>query len=795
MTLGTRIAHAAAALRSRRSGGSRGSRGVAEVGAVVTGLALVAGLVFGSGVTQRAVDLVDGLTWLSDEPSGEVVLVNPASGRPEARLQVGSPGDGLSLEQYDGRLIVLNSSTGAVTSFDLAMLQASGQRLVARGSQTRLLVRDGRAFLADLGDGSISRIDTVTTDPIGSVWVREAGLVAVAIDLSGRVWALDGDGVLVGLDWSEDSGVFVQAVERPIRGAGPGTVLVPHQRGVTAFGADSGVVVQVGTPKDLVATVPGMRGALTAAEESPEGLVPVASRDAGSVYVVDDDDVRQVEVDRYGCSHPGQPAVLDGVIYVPCPDENKVIRLDGRGRRVGDDIRTPAGRGLELVIDDGRLLVNVPGAVNGVVVGRDGRVQTFVRRDPSVPTTSLGGGRPEPSDSVIEQAADRDRGEGRKDTGEPVIAVGPRGSLGDPGRGDGRGGKGGGKGGGTSLGPGNGSGGSGNGGSGNGGDGSGFGQTTPAAPGDVAARARPDGTIAVTWSHRGEAPTGFSVYVDGQVKAGVGPDARSAQISGLASGVGVQVSVAALYADGERRSAGTVSVTPQTAPGAPEMAIVTVGNSYLDTPAKVAVGWKPAPANGSPITSYRVTLTGGQPEVTRTTTVSASVDPLVVGFTLPCVDDGKGTDCDTGNVRASVVAVNAVGEGPATAATLDRNAPPPAALPAVGPMFISGPASVDLALEGFGEATFALSPPADWRGFRGTCRVETDDGASPIACDATSLTRQFNEGIRRGGATSGTATVTRTVTLVADNGTSTVRSQTFTYQTRQQTLCNTCPIP
>ena len=104
-------------------------------------------------MARTAVDVSDGLTWLPDNPRGEVVQVNPASGRPEIRLQV-SGGDALlEITQKDNLLVVLDRRTGQITVLDLATLLASGRRQAQPGAATKVLVSDGRIYVVDRTPG------------------------------------------------------------------------------------------------------------------------------------------------------------------------------------------------------------------------------------------------------------------------------------------------------------------------------------------------------------------------------------------------------------------------------------------------------------------------------------------------------------------------------------------------------------------------------------------------------------------------------------------------------------------
>jgi DNA-binding beta-propeller fold protein YncE len=187
----------------------RSARGTAELSVVVVTTSLIAGVLFGNGATRTAVDIADGLTWFTDDPTGQVIEVNPATGRPEARIPVGEDGDELDIAQYDGRLIVTNRTTGELTSFDLTSILASGQQRVSPGGATDVLQHDGTVFLLDRDRGTIADIDPVTTDAIGEMWSSPSGIADAAIDGAGRVLSIDPAGQLTELRWSASSRAFV----------------------------------------------------------------------------------------------------------------------------------------------------------------------------------------------------------------------------------------------------------------------------------------------------------------------------------------------------------------------------------------------------------------------------------------------------------------------------------------------------------------------------------------------------------------------------------------------------------
>ncbi|MFI7672792.1 hypothetical protein [Actinophytocola sp. NPDC049390] len=374
---------------ARRLFGTRGRvRDSASFGAASLGVLLIAGAVLGTGVARTAVDVSDGLTWLPDDPRGEVVQVNPASGRPEVRLRVAGGDARLEITQKDGVLVVLDRRTGQITVIDLATLLASGRRQVPPGTASKVLVSQGRVYVVDRVAGTITNADPVTLADVGGPWRAGQPLADVVVDEAGVVWAVDHDGHLHALEWSDDDRAFREKSDETVRGAGPATVLVPHSTGVTLFGLDDGVVVQVGTGQDVSGATPRLPGEVLAAQNSPSGLVPAAVPDRGAVVLVSGERVVRVDAAALGCGRPGRPVVFRDRVYVPCLGSGKVIVLDRGGERGAKDIPTPGGGDPQLVFDDGRLFISGPGAERGVIVDADGSTKPVTIRSPELPVVN-----------------------------------------------------------------------------------------------------------------------------------------------------------------------------------------------------------------------------------------------------------------------------------------------------------------------------------------------------------------------------------------------------------------------
>lgn len=751
---------------------NRSSRGAAELSVVVVAGSLVAGVLFGNGATRTAVDIADGLTWFTDDPTGEVIEVNPATGRPEARLPVGADGDTLDIAQYDGRLIVTNRTTGLLTSFDLSSLLASGQQRITPGGATDVLDHDGEVFLLDRERGTIADVDPVTTDAIGEMWSSPTGIADAVIDGRGRIWAIDPEGVLTELRWSTSSLRFVEEGVRTIDYSGARSVLVGHDEGVTVFGPEAGIVVQVGTGREMVADAIRMSGDLAVPESAPDDIVPASSPDTGTVAIVRDGTVREVEVSAIGCEEPGRPEVFEGEVYVPCSGAGRVIRLTPEGQRAGPDIVVPDSDGdPDLVLDDGNLLVNVPGAAKGAVVRADGSVTTIVRYDATLPPSSGSSNALAPLTSPAQPLAPLGGSETESTTPVPTSpsptgapgpgSTGPRGVGPDAGP--------------NTSGP------------------EPSGEPTPQpptnpnapnplqAPRSVTATETPSGEVQVTWQHPGDPADSFTVQEeDGSPLVTVSGEARQASVA-VAPGEHRFTVSAIREGDPVETSAPSNAVETSGRPGEVTNIVGHATGNAEDTTALVSVSWEAPADNGSPVASYTVVMTDANGSQTATVATTSAE------FTTSCAT----TYCNPTPVTVEVTATNTNGAGPTARAQITSydgpEAPP---LPAAGADLVSGASHAwdGRSRYGRGTTTLRLSPPADWRGFNGTCtwtHVGNKDGdaTAEFPCDAREVRVRIYTGFIYG---PDDGVREHSITFTASNGSESVTSDSYEWSTKQE---------
>lgn len=811
----------------------RHAKGAAELSVVVVTASLVAGVFFGNGLSRTAVDIADGLTWIGDEPTGEVIQVNPATGRPELRVKVGEPGDALGLAQYDGRLFVTNHTTGDLMSFDLTSILVSGQRRVSKNGTMHTLTHDGEVYLVDDEASTIASVDPVSLDAVGAIWVSPNGLADAAVDGSGAVWSLDDDGELSELRWSRSDRAFAASSTQMVDNSGDGSVLVAHDRGATIFGPDSGMVAQVGTDHELTADAPKLSGELLAPETSPSDIVPVSAPDTGTVVIASPDGIREVDVTSIDCASPATPEVFRERVYVPCPGDGKVVQLDREGNRAGADIPTPGTDTPELVLDDDNLIINAPGSSSGTVVKGDGSMTSMVRYDDSVPATVptsvdeaaradegvvedvLQNDPIEETEEVTNIEVDPDEGEEEQEENQgtgvrPPTATGtPNGGCrrrcqGTAGGGNGgnNGGNGGNGGGGNGVGGGNGGGGGGNGGGG------GTTNPGPIAPSEapalvmqkptgVRAEQVAEGQVQVTWAHAGPAATEFDISVAGGADVATVPGANRQAIVEVAPGRSVSFVVTAVSPTNEAESSPSNNVSTSGRPGAPSN---VTGDARYETNGNIQtyivnVRWGAAEPNGSPVGRYDVTVS--TPNGVQTASTDGSGRTAQVSWSC---DYSVDPACPIGgDYTLSVIASNERGAGPEGTATGAGPAQPAPPLPANNADLVDSAATTwsGDSREGIGVTTLRLSPPADWAGFSGTCewthngnKAGVDTG--PVACNATTLRVNVNNDYIRRPAD---GKVTHSIVFTANNANGTATSRRYTWVTEQATLCQNCQIP
>ncbi|UZN04535.1 hypothetical protein [Cellulomonas sp. S1-8] len=602
-------------------------RGFAEAGVAVTGAALVLGAALGSGVASTVVTMSDGVTWLPDDATGQVVQINPGTGRAERRLQVAEPGSELEISQRDGHLLIADGRTGTLHSIDLATLMAGGQRRADEPS--RVLVGGGRVYLVTPSSGVVRAVDPLTLRDLGAPYRADATLADAVVDAAGAVWLVTTRGDLRSATWSPQDGAFDAGDVKRVHGAGAGTRLLPHARGVTVFAPDSGTVLQVGVGRDLAVAVPDLSGEVLPAATAPTDLAPAGVPGRSAVVMLAGNRVLDVDVGASGCARPGSPAVFAGLVYVPCAGAGRVVVLRADGSRARADVLLPAGRDPRLLVDDGRLVVHTEDGAKAVVVEADGRTRVIdtgrsqaAVHDPRDGGSAPVAAQPPPRPSVPQGTA----GEPPPGAWSGAVVVGPDGPP------------------------------AGSGGTADDGSGPGPGPTDAPSPGpsrspalarpSAGAGATPEPTarppaaptgveatpgplddealadVVVTWQHASSPPDAYVVRtsVVGVAPLEVDGGATGATVRGVVCGMRGTFTVEAV--DGSARSAAASSPAVRTPPCPAAPAAPRGVTAVAHPDGSVTVSWE---VSSDPVDSYLVGPDGGS-----TTTAGAAATSIVL---------------------------------------------------------------------------------------------------------------------------------------------------------------------
>jgi hypothetical protein len=672
---------------------------------LVTGVAtvLVAGVLLGTGFAQTVLAATDGLTWLGDDTRGEVIQINPTTGRPEIRLTIAPPGHRLHVAQNDTWLVITDTSTGKVTIIDPATLADTGT-WYGTPDRTKVMLAGSDLYVVDRAVGTINRLNPATGTQIGPRWTAGAPLADAAVDTTATIWALDTRGTLHQLQWNNpDTGLSDVNPPRRLAGTGPATVLVPHDQGITIFAPESGQITQTGTTtgdltigeRRLMADATREFGtALAAAEQAPRDLVPVAVPATNTVIVLAGQTIVTIDTERYDCPEPSHPAVFRDEIYVPCRN-GKVVAFS-RGGGYVTDIPTGNGRRPVLVLDEGRLFVNTAGAPGvGLYINTEGALvelgvipDDLLPQEPADPPAVVLD--PEsPADSADDDRSD-DRGNpDRTADDDPTPTVG----------------------------------------------GSGISAGPPSAPTNASATATSDGRIVVTWQHAGPADRFEVLRTNPSAVVAVVDDGDATQATvtvvppGTTTSYIVRAYLGAQTADSRPTSAVTTK-GPPSAPGGVTIEVVSDNGASLN----VTVSWTQAAANGTPVTGYAVEL---RPSHDAAQTQPAVASARSANFTFAC-----GTTCVNAPVfvEARVTAESASGDSPTATGTRTYGGSRPIEGDSVFGTLdsqryeadaVCPPPTVTLACRGhFTYYSIALAPPPTWATFPGSCSLIIEGGGA-----------------------------------------------------------------
>jgi hypothetical protein len=364
----------------RRRWRTRG--GLVTIGTVVsllTGLGLT---VLGLGAADQAVASFDAASWVWSGAKGEMARINGVTAKVDTRVDVPhARGHQMEVSQTDHVVILRDLQTGMVSSMDLTTLQAAAQQPSNPGLGVRVAMLDDAAFVIDTVQGVVQQIDPRSLGPLGQPLHYPPGITGGVFDGKKRLWiAVPSQGTVSAITAAplpSSSPGGGQAAGGP---AGPKlvstTTVAPPSHDLTISALDSGVAVLNRTTDALTTIADDQQKTTTLPLAGPGALaphtdgtsVPVTVADARHVYVVGDGG-RQSDFRVPGDGAHVQPAVAwAGFFYVADDDTGTVHVFDGAGKEQKSIGFEHPGGALQLEVRENYLFINAPGSATAQVV-------------------------------------------------------------------------------------------------------------------------------------------------------------------------------------------------------------------------------------------------------------------------------------------------------------------------------------------------------------------------------------------------------------------------------------------
>ena len=340
----------------------------ALVGAVV-GLAVT-----GTGEPAAALRLLTGDAWLDDSSAGAVSHVNGYSGRADAQIAIGKPGDPFEVVERAGGAYVLDLRTGHLSRLDDSTLSvATTAAETGAPSALQVVAGPNTTWVVDRSSGIVQQVNPSTLDPIGQQ-IPLGGRTGVAlVDGSGSLWVpLIAPGTVAQV--RPDGAVSRQAFGHP-----------DHQVQVanTSTGV-WGIDPQAATAASLqdhaahAVPLPAMRS----------GATPLVGSSASSpdLIIVEGADILDVDTSVSSLSSLALPAatrasqvtISQGRAYLLDPTINQLETVDLAPLRVLPPVTVPAGS-TQLVSKDNLVFVNSPDSPQALVVNDEGVVTDIAK--------------------------------------------------------------------------------------------------------------------------------------------------------------------------------------------------------------------------------------------------------------------------------------------------------------------------------------------------------------------------------------------------------------------------------
>ncbi|MES9605159.1 hypothetical protein [Actinomadura sp. NPDC000929] len=384
----------------------RRDRLTGQVAVGLTGVLVIAAVVYGVGVASAKYRIADVGAWLTARDKGLVVHVNGPAAKVDGKTGVPPQmrGHDIRIVQDGATVLIIDQDTGVVSRLDPSQLDVGASRPLGRGIQ--VLAGAGKAYTVDSVKGLLQQIDPVGLTPVGAPATLPPVLGQAGIDARGALWVpVAKDGQVTAFKDGR--------TQPPVRVGGPGDdlaltmaagdpVVVNSTNATATVVKPSGTRLTVGLP----ATVrQAGRGGVLAPPATEGKTVPLLVPGAGSLVTVDTDTGRYSSTRLAMPKHRYRPPQMLGPkVYIPDETAGALLVYDSAGNRFEAPVPV-SGRParLDVFVRDGLLWANDPSGPRAVVVdGQGGRKGIDKYRD-KVPGGPVRRALPQPGGSGAPQ--------------------------------------------------------------------------------------------------------------------------------------------------------------------------------------------------------------------------------------------------------------------------------------------------------------------------------------------------------------------------------------------------------
>ncbi|MEU8123098.1 fibronectin type III domain-containing protein [Spirillospora sp. NPDC049024] len=355
----------------------RRDRLTGQVAVGLTGVLVIAAVVYGVGVASAKYRISDVGAWLTARGKGIVVHANGPAAKVDgkAALPPQMRGHNIKVVQDGATVLLVDQDTGVVSRLDPSQLDVGASRPLGQGIQ--VLADAGKAYTVDSVKGVLQQIDPVGLTPVGAPATLPPVLGQAGIDARGALWVpVAGNGQVAAFKDGR--------TQPPVKVGGAGddlalTIAAGDPVVVNSTAATATVVKPSGTPLTvaLPATVrQAGRGGVLAPPATEGKTVPLLVPGTGSLVTVDTDTGRYSSTRLAMPKHRYRPPQMLGPkVYIPDETAGALLVYDSAGNRFETPVPvTGRPARLDVFVRDGLLWANDPAGPRAVVIdGQGGR--------------------------------------------------------------------------------------------------------------------------------------------------------------------------------------------------------------------------------------------------------------------------------------------------------------------------------------------------------------------------------------------------------------------------------------